>query len=372
MSYTPDEKCTSYMKVCTGKMPYSWYSDFKGTLSHSVDHKYTANFFGVSVPLLSTTRSFKADWNREITTRYPLGDKIDGTNCMWLSCIDPNPLDHFTSSIAEDCVIEKSTLCYLDHRSKVLLYRYEKQMVKFNKSSTDGCWWRTAYDALGTSKLTLYKNDVSASRMLQWRLILDGSETVLYTETDNTLQPFGECFSVKRSDGQMTDPDIVQIFSLPQPPSQATAYDLDLKALEGYNNGLYDYGNLPGEESELNKEDGGNKDMFYPKWCRGLHTDPIWREIADNRYSITWFHNDLVTNKVWYPPEISADPIPKGNHVSYLDAGNFYQFILPKLNQNEFIVKDNVGDIVSLVKQTLDENDTPYSEQFLLYPLGVK
>jgi hypothetical protein len=285
---------------------------------------------------------------------------------MIVSCVDANPRDHFTQSITEDCVIEKSVLAYVDHRRGVVLYRYEKQWVKFSKSSTDECWWRTDYDSVGTGKITLLKGDFDAGVTVEWRLAINSTVTVLYTETDTSFNPFGECFSVLRSDGIMTNPDIVQIFSLPQPPSKSTAYDLDLKALEGYQNGLYDYGNKPGEESELNKLDGGNKDMFYPRWCRGLHSDPIWRDIADNRYAISWFKEEAVQNKVWYPPPVSSDPLPLGNHVYHPKEGDVWQWLLPTPTGGN-VMKTNM-DFVNdlLIKAGVELNGTN-----LYYPIGV-
>lgn len=372
MSFEPDERCNTYIPIgCHVYINDSWASPFEGTIRHTINHDYHVNFFGVTVPIIKTTRSFEAIWKHEIGPRTPADSKWDGYLCFVIVCSDANPRDTFNQSIKEDCTIEKSTLCYLDHRSEVLLYRYEKQWIKFDKTTTDQCWWKTEFDALGTGKITLEKGDVNSGRTVEWRLVIRGEQTTVHVETDTTFNPFGEAYSVERLDGTMTDPDIVQIFSLPQPPSKAIPYDQDILALEGYGNGLYDYGNEPGEESELNVLDGGGKDMFYPKWCRGLHADPIWREIADNRYNITWNHNDLVTNKVWYPPTIATDPIPKGNHIAYLDMSDLYQFVLPKLNTNEFIVADNCEDITALVRQTLDDNKINYSDQFLLFPFGV-
>jgi hypothetical protein len=91
--------------------------------------------------------------------------------------------------------------------------------------------------------------------------------------------------------------------------------------------GFYDYGNEPGSESALNKADGGLKDMFYPEWCRNLSPDSIWQQMADRRYELSWYHEPIVANAAYTPPEITVDPIPIGSYAKHPQLEGVYQFL---------------------------------------------
>jgi len=369
-----DISCTTYDCETKGGCQNLLRQNGPTTFHHEQNTNYELALCGIVIPVVKTTRNFNASYY----SRYSLPleftaivtDIINVTNC---GDSDSEGVDSLI--ISENCSIIKSTLHYVDHRYNIVLYKKVTETIKLNVNSDLMAGFKET-TGLGTYHMALIKEEhytEFTEHKEEWILVIDGAESVIATHTYK-LHPFGP-----KNSGQSLlemnpsytglypdfhpDPEVRKVLILDQPPSFAipqTDYVVRL--------GFYDYGNLPGLESELNRLDGGNKDMFYPEWCRNIQEDPVWRAAADRRYRVTWFGDELVTSSTYQPPPLLVDPIPRGTFVKHPEVGEVYQFLVEKgTGEYHLETSPNIDDIIN--------NAVPEAERktgtTLYYPIGV-
>lgn len=315
-----DNPCDWPKAVCPrsyeGTIAYK-VTDGQTELRHSNRTDHTMTVGGAVIPLVKTVRNFSVTYRMDYPSP-PSGSLIayqvlTGEIALSACVEDDGSRVNASAKFSDKCVIEKSTLHYLDQRYGVCLYRYQKDELDVSVDSAELASFRTTTPGDGTVHMVKIKTgDYSASSTVEWRLIIDGVIKTLNTSTVQ-IHPFGG----------LKGQDIRQILVFPQPPSLAMPMTEEIM-----NYGFYDYGNLPGGESELNMADGGYKDMFYPEWCRNLQEDPFWRAAADKRYNISWYHTELETYSNYEPPPPTVDPMPIGSFARHPVAGDAYQFLV--------------------------------------------
>ena len=64
--------------------------------------------------------------------------------------------------------------------------------------------------------------------------------------------------------------------------------------------------------------------------------DPLWRQIADRRYAITWWHDDIVPSTSYTPPAVTSDYMPKGTFARHPVVGDVYQWLLKRNDRTMF------------------------------------
>lgn len=342
-------------------------TDGPTTLHHSLNTSYTITVAGITVPVVVTTREFDVSYSTVYgmpTSTWKAWKTLLGEFAV-VECGFLGAENIYALQVTDECMIEKSTLHYLDQRYGVCLYRYQKDELHLDVSSSDVAGFKTTTGTFVAHQAQIKTSDYTASRTVEWRLIIGGVEQVL-NHSVIELEPFGEknngvADTTGFAAGWVPDPEIRKILVFPQPPSQAIPLTPSIVRL-----GFYDYGNLPGEESMLNIEDGGYKDMFYPEWCRNLQADPIWREAADTRYNISWFHIPPPHDTNYTPPEIIVDPAPVGSHVWYPEIGNVYQWFMERIDGSKFLeTTENLSVILDAMKVDATHDNTLYS------PIGV-
>ena len=354
-------------KVTTGKI----------TRTHDIDTNHTLVVGGHTIPLCITKRTFSISYE----TTYSPSSRLKTVYSYFREWLGLGYIDHpvvsqcgykgqvptHTASVKENCSIEKSTLHYLDQRYGVCLYKSVKQTIILNKTSSKVAGFKLRFPAGQIfHAIIITEADYEAETVEEWRLVVDGVMTVIAKDTAK-IYPFGDPmnYTLKNPAAQLKpEKDMNKILIIPQPPSEALALDEVVQFM-----GFYDYGNLPGEESDLNKEDGGMKDMYYPEWCRSLQQDPFWRKAADRRYNITWFKDDVVPTSPYTPPDPSVDPIPVGTFARHPVVGDLYQFLVTNLDGTA--VAHTSKDINTLINAQLAKSQLGTYGTTLYYPIGV-
>lgn len=230
--------------------------------------------------------------------------------------------------LKEDYNITISTLHYLNISEGICLYKKVYQYVKFDITSTERTQFKGTWGQIYGIKIKIYSGpdkNYDAKTITEWHLIKDGEDNIV-ASSEEDFSPFPDTWLGSYepfSQDYVYNYYTRMIIVIPQPPSLATPWEDDVRAL-----GFYDYGNYPGFESELNALDGGWKDLFYPQWCREfIQTSPILEAIRDRRYNINWFHVDIDEGSAYLFPEITVDPIPCGDYAKHPQVGELYQFL---------------------------------------------
>lgn len=363
-------QCSWYKSTCAyydcsigGNCPVIPISDGPNGNGHNIATNYTITISDIVIPLIRTARNFNVSYAQTFGSRgLPLGYFNSDGDMLPLYCTELPP-NQPTCTVTENCTIETSTLYFIDHRYNVCLYKYIKDELHLSKNSTEMALIKEPFQIGEYHQIQIKTSDYTATRLTEWRLINNGVETMLASTTEN-LEPFGP-----RNNGLPSgtglypnyapDPETRLVLLFPQPPSLGIPWSDVICRL-----GFYDYGNDPGEESQLNKLDGGNKDMFYPEWCRNLQQDSLWRQAADNRYNISWFHADLTNDTSYVPPSISVQPIPIGSFANHPQVGNVYQFLCDANVYGNRNFNDLIDNALKPAKMVT--HDTT-----LYYPIGV-
>jgi len=313
-----------------------WVGDLPGE-HHDIHTNYTATLCGVTIPIVRTDRVWVA--------QYDPHSKLDPNAPLFLN-------------VKEDCVIEKSTIHYVDHRYGVCLYRYQKDEIHMEVNSTQTVvmneygWWGRARVANITDKS--YK----AQSTEEWHLVIDGEDRIL-TSCKRLLQPFGS------PNGTKLDRGTCLLLVIPTPSSSAgtTAPDADNVSRLG----CYEYEYVPYSEQEVS--DGGN-DHFYPAWCRSLQEDPFWKAAAARKYSNWWDHADpLVGTQGYEPPPVTVEPLPLGSFVRHPALGDMYQFLFTKMDGQNFVVTS--GNLNPEIDKCLASANVATHDTTLYFPLSL-
>lgn len=382
MSYTPPEQCSWVTSCKSYKCKGDNYNTCLTLLksngptgyTHTINSNYTIAIAGHTIPLVITDRLFNVIYSKE----YGMPNKSDikyidsGGTQVPIECKE-RPADKPSLTVSEDCSVEKSTLHYLDHRNNVCLYRYQKDKINMKVESSEEALIKEPWQVGKYHQAQIKTHNYTASRLEEWRLIIGGQERVLTTTTEE-LHPFGPKNSGKsrREEGATSglyldykpDPETRKVLLFPTPPSMGIPWSDVIVRLGAYEFG---YDTPEGAESYQNRLDGGNKDHYYPEWCRNLQEDPFWRKAADNRYMIDWFHSDLTVDN-GFVPSITVDPIPRGTFVKHPQVGEVYQFLVEKRTGGyKLETSPNIDDIIN--------NAVPEAERktgtTLYYPIGV-
>jgi hypothetical protein len=380
MSWTIPDECSWYVTCQTMPCKTDSYdicrtikvSDGPDGNSHNINTDYSVTVSGVKIPIVKTTRTFSVSYG--ITYGDPGAPKgyiRNEPDWVPLICAE-TPSDSPTCRVLENCVIEKSTLHYIDQRYGVCLYRLQRDEIHMDITSAEMAEIKVSTGIALVHQVQIKTDLYTATSIEEWHLVIDGVDKVICTTTKQ-LEPFGARNNglSRREMGQTDglfldyhpDPETRLVLLFPQPPSLGLPWSDAI-----YRLGFYDYGNESGEESELNKLDGGGKDMFYPAWCRSLQTDPFWRGAADNRYGIDWYHNSLTNDDGYSPGNLSVDPIPLGSFVSHPTVGYVYQFLVPTFDGSTHL--ETSPNFNKLLDSKLPAGSKTH-DTTLYYPIGV-
>lgn len=376
MSYTPPEPYCSYVERCT---PFDCVEsnacytvpehDGPNGYTHDIDTDYSITVAGVAIPLTKTVRNFYVTYSSAYTLPNVKGYFSTSAAILPLVCTETSPDTH-SVAVTEDCVIEKSALQYLDQRYGVCLYRYQKDEIHMAVTSPEMAAIKGEWGQMYFHQAQIKTNNYTATRTVEWRLIVNGVEEVLKS-TVTELEPFGPRNNGKslRENGTTEglfldyhpDPETRLVLLFPTPPSMGIPWSEVICRL-----GCYEFGyNTPeGTESAQNRLDGGNKDHFYPEWCRNLQEDPFWRKAADSRYMVDWFHSDLTSDDSYVPPAVTTDPLPHGSYAKHHQVGEAYQFLV-----DGDTVKTS-PDFNDLIDEALPDGEETH-DTTLYYPIGV-
>jgi hypothetical protein len=293
---------------------------------------YNVTVAGVVIPIAKTVRSFGVSYSMQYGVPVVFGYVPDLTGPATPVECQETPPNTPALAVSEDCVIEASTLHYLDQRYGVCLYRYTRDEIHMKVSSQEMASIKGSWGQMSFYQAQVKTNCYTAQRTEEWRLIIDGVQQTL-TSVVSQLEPFGPRNSGKASHtglfpDYVPDPETRMVLLFPTPPSMGIPWSDVLCRLGCYEFG---YDTDEGAESSQNALDGGNKDHYYPAWCRSLQTDPLWRAAADRRYQISWNHVPMQSITSDYtPPPITVDPIPRGAFARHPAVGTLYQFLLEK------------------------------------------
>lgn len=371
MSYTPPEPQCSYIKSCapfdceeSGTCYTVPLHDGPNGYTHNINTDYSITVAGNTIPLTKTKRKFSVTYSTAHGQPTVKGYFNTSDAILPLVCQETPP-DVNSLSVAEDCVIEKSVLQYLDQHYGVCLYRYQKDELHMAVGSSEMAAIKGVWGQMYFHQAQIKTNSYTATRTVEWRLIVNGVEEVLKSIVTE-LEPFGP-----RNNGLASgtglfpnyapDPETRMVLLFPTPPSMGIPWSEVICRLGCYEFG---YDTPEGAESAQNRLDGGNKDHFYPEWCRNLQEDPFWRKAADNRYMIDWFHSGLTDDTSYSPPAVTTDPLPIGSYVKHPQVGEAYQFLV-----DGDTVKTS-PDFNALIDEALPDGETTH-DTTLYYPIGV-
>lgn len=377
MSYTPPEicswedSCLTYDCEETGGCLTVHVSDGPNGNSHQIASNYSVNVAGVSIPVVKTVRNFNVVYSQQFgDPGKPDSMFINANGDFQALVCKEYPPNSPALTVTEDCVIEKSILQYLDQRYGVCLYRYQKDELHMAVGSSEMAAIKGVWGMMYFHQAQIKTNSYTATRTVEWRLIVEGVEEILKS-TVTELEPFGPRNNGKslRENGTTEglfldyhpDPETRLVLLFPTPPSMGIPWSEVICRLGCYEFG---YDTPEGTESVQNRLDGGNKDHFYPEWCRNLQEDPFWRKAADNRYLIDWFHFGLTDDTGYIPPAVTTDPLPAGSYVKHPQAGEAYQFLV-----DGDTVKTN-PDFNALIDEALPDGEETH-DTTLYYPIGV-
>jgi hypothetical protein len=361
MTFIPPVEC-GWVQRChdvVNKTITKKISDGPSGNTHTINTDYNINVAGIVIPIVKTNRIFTVSYS---TTYGVPADARGYVGSDPIFCTETAP-NQPVCTVSENCVIESSTLKYLDQRYGVCLYRYQKDDILMSKTSAELAEIKVESGSIYPHQVQIKTSNYVANRLVEWRLIKDGVQTILKTSTE-AIHPFGP-----RNNGQASgvglfpdyvpDPETRVVLLFPQPPSLGIPWSDVICRL-----GFYDYGHEAGAESQLNKDDGGEKDMFYPFWCRELQTDPFWKSAAFNRYNISWFNMGLTVDSSYRPIDVLTDPLPCGSYVNHAQQGELYQFLFD--GSTVETSKDLTTEINEALADGLITSGTT-----LYYPIGV-
>lgn len=194
-----------------------------------------------------------------------------------------------TANVSENCVIEKSTLLYLDTVRGIAIWRYEKQTLVFDLDfDTTGITniggGGTYADCIGLIKAHPEK-DPMTSRLLIPADVNISCEEAIYATTPKGIKQ-----------------------------TLVAAHTYTKNAFAGLNS----------EDPywpQVDSSDDGGTDLFYPYWCRQMLYDPLWEQSKAKRFSAgePAYNSGINT---WTPIEIPIDPTPIGS-ITYNTQGDF-------------------------------------------------
>ena len=326
---------------------------------------YIINFGGIEIPIVKTRRSFS--YTLESTAGEPLGP-VRGIwmgNGFYGTFCDGYADSTYLSSISEDCIVEKCTLHYLDHRHGVLLYRYVRENLVINETSSEYAKFNGTWGGEFYWKIKLKNSTAIADCIEEWRLIINGVETVLssvayqkcvFSGTDNIgdLDAMG-CGSWE------PDLDVGLQIIFPQPDLESSSPSADEAHPEYYCDVLgYGFYKSGVQYSRVN--------YFYPDWCKALQTDPFWLAAETSRDRVVFDQFGLTVSNSYVPPEISVDPIPIGSYANHPAVGEFYQWLTRDRNGVNKVTTS--PDLTALLDAALPEGMKTH-DTTLYYPISL-
>jgi hypothetical protein len=352
--------CCSGNTRMTGDMVFSQAlgDTFNYTQSQRTDYK--VNIAGIEIPIFKTTR----DWSvvLDLAIGQPIGSlrgvyTPEGFIPRFCAGVD---LDIYKTAVTENCQIEASTLHYVDQRYGVCLYRYVKEILQFTKSVTDNpsvsgdlskscATFQGPYGEEIYWKVAIDSADAMAQCVEEWRLIINGVQSVLSTinYTKNVLS--GQIISTVDCGGVDA---VGEILIFPAPGMFSNPVDCDVKDFGWYKNGIQ-----PGQVN-----------YFYPDWCKALQVDPVWAAAEQSRLGVVFDHNPLSTSSSYTPPPITVDPIPKGSYAKHPVIGEVYQWLTTDRDGVNKVTSS--PDLIALLDSKLPEGLKTH-DTTLIYPISL-
>lgn len=316
----------------------NWVGEFPGT-EHEIRTDFSVQVCGVTIPLVRTIR----DWKDERQV-YP--DQVALEKGL------------FFVTVTEDCVVEKSTIHFLDQRHGVCLYRKVKDEIHLSVSGDD-VTHSLSYGAWQISNTAIVMADsYTATSVEEWHLVVNGVDTIVST-AELELIPFGEPL------GPGSDyAGCVRLLCFPKLPASSFIPEAEPASVLGcYEDG---YDDPYGEQAQA---DGGI-DHFYPEWCRVLEEDPFWKAAASSRFSFTAPGATYQPAGIgpYTPPEVAVEPMPIGSFARHPKLGDMYQFLLYKFTGERVVISSS--NINSFIDAALPEGQATH-DATLYYPISL-
>lgn len=348
--------------------------DSSGQYSHTYTNESTVtNLTGITF-LDKTIRSFNISGTKSIKE----GDLPEYyVACdQFLSCNVPAPVGNtFSGSVSESCVREQNIPYYIDRKNEIYVYRYGKQSLSFNVSSSKSAQFKSKFGYDYFNKFCI-PTSATVKGSEQFLLFKNGIKTIL-AETTYEYLPYPDDFAGggtytlygNQTDGSGTAPEtanVAMIILYGNVPKIDIALDADV-----VHYGFYDYNAMDGGfvENSLSKDDGG-KDYFYPYWCRNMFEDKTWRKTADDRYLAIYDNTlNLAGSSQWTQPDPVVYELPFGSFVVNSKEDFIYSCMLKfsdRAGGNGMIVNySSFGDLYDAIYVKNKLQGKPFN---VLYP----
>jgi hypothetical protein len=369
VSYALPTEC-SYPKLCKPNGEYGpslvrLEREGPFTRSHNISTAYHLTIAGNLIKIIDTQRLFSFYYQTDYGQPNSLIAYRQSWGTSWIWCEEL--IDNWKSRIKEDCTIIKSTIHYLDLRYGVCLYKEVTQKIAFDViGRTTPTRFKLQFGDYSYHKALMKRQDLIGSIEERWFFIRNGIKTLL----SEVVQPWIPYFQISGgkiwSDTFTPDPNVVQGFVFPQPPSVGICIEDEISYY-----GFYDYGNDGTGPSALLEADGGCGDYYYPDWCRQMQEDALWKDAAKRRFLMSWYKEPAIENKTDYtPPPITVDPLPRGTFIKHPVVGEVWQFLVEKRDGTTHL--ETNPDFDAIVLASLVANGvSPKQGSMLYYPIGV-
>lgn len=367
--------CSAYIDCDDTSLEVATY-DSSNAFSHSVDHSVMAD--DVIECYQKTERQFSAThgWDRAIDPGFVLrGCTSDGSHFICDQSEQAIP----SATCSEYCVRESNVPWYWDRQRGICVWKHVREVLDFSITSDKTAQFKMKW---GTSRLhkIIIPTSVRTTGIEQFIMLKDGVKTVL-AEVQYDYNPFpvndvagGNWGLYGNVVNNVSSPDaenVACILVFPTPPKLAMCQDADCLYY-----GFYDYNAVEGGfvENSLPKDDGG-KDYFYPYWCRAMPTDPLWRQVADQRYEVIYSAGklDLSGTTSWTPDEPTSYPLPFGsfalNSKADFIASCILQFGEHSGSKGVVYNEASMGDLFAALTKTGVALSGPYTALHPVTPL---
>jgi hypothetical protein len=321
---------------------------------------YSINVAGVNIPIFKTTRTWASIV--ESSLGQPTGPLrgIYASGAVYATFCAPFDPDAYTISVSENCVIEASTLHYLDLRYGVCLYKYVKESLVFSKTASDA---KSTTAKLSSSAATFQgpygeeiywkmkiKNTESVIQGLEeWILITNGVQQVISSTTYTRMSMADRIIS---SISCGNEDAIGEILLFPAPGTYSNPVDCDVLSWAWYKAGVSPAG----------------VNYFYPDWCKQMQADPFWAAAETARQGVVVDHNSLTSTTTYVPPPITVDPIPIGSYAKHPVVGEVYQWLTTTMNGVSTITTSPA--LTTIIDTALAAGQKTH-DKTLVYPISL-
>ena len=367
--------CESYIDCSDKKLEVGTYDSanaFSHKVSNITESDDTLEFYQKTERQFSVTHG----WDKEIDPGFVLlGCTSDGSNFICDRAEEAIPY----ASCSEHAVREVNVPWYFDRQRGIYVWKHVREELNFSISSSKSAVFKLKWGTDRFNKICI-PNTVRTNGVEQFIMVKDGIRSIL-AEVEYNYNPFpqtdiqggnwGLYGNVVNTVSSPDTEDVACILLFPSPPKLAMCQDNDCLYY-----GFYDYNAVEGGfvENSLPKDDGG-KDYFYPYWCRAMPTDPLWRQVADQRYKVIYSAGklDLSGTTSWTPDEPAAYPLPFGsfalNSKADFIASCILQFGEHSGSKGIVYNEASMGDLFAALTKTGIALSGPYTALYPVTPL---